>query len=202
VADTVAAAPGIVVATPGAEPVAAGGYACVVLLDTWLMLARPDLRSGEESLRRWLNAAALARPRDQGGRVVAVGSSRDPALQAVLRWDPGGFAERELAERRAARLPPACRLATISGSEEAVAASLAHLQLPAGTEVLGPVAVGDPPGPSGPPSTPAAGEVRAVLRVPRAAGARLDEALAAMQRVRSARKLPAVRVQVDPIRLG
>ena len=32
--------PAIVVATPGAEPVADGGYAAVVLLDTWLMLAR------------------------------------------------------------------------------------------------------------------------------------------------------------------
>ena len=55
------------VATPGAEPVAAGGYAAALLLDTWLALARADLRASEESLRRWLNAAALVRPAGDGG---------------------------------------------------------------------------------------------------------------------------------------
>ena len=55
------AQPAIVVATPGAEPVAEGGYAAVVLLDTWLLLARTDLRTDEEALRRWSNAAGLVR---------------------------------------------------------------------------------------------------------------------------------------------
>ena len=96
----------MVVATPGAEPVVEGGYACVVLLDTWLMLARTDLRTDEEALRRWLAAAALARPADEGGRVVAVGDPALPALQALLRWDPAGFARRELEERQSAHLPP------------------------------------------------------------------------------------------------
>ncbi|HET7194549.1 MAG TPA: primosomal protein N', partial [Nocardioides sp.] len=54
--------PAIVVATPGAEPVADGGYATVVLLDTWLPLARADLRAAEEAVRRWANAGALAAP--------------------------------------------------------------------------------------------------------------------------------------------
>jgi primosomal protein N' (replication factor Y) len=47
---TVADKPTLVIATPGAEPVAEHGYACVVLLDTWLMLARTDLRTTEEAL--------------------------------------------------------------------------------------------------------------------------------------------------------
>ena len=105
-------APAVVVATPGAEPVAAGGYAAVVLLDTWLMLARADLRTDEESLRRWSNAAGLVRP---GGRVIVVGDAGHPALQALVRWDLGGFAARETEERLAAHLPPASRLATITG---------------------------------------------------------------------------------------
>ncbi len=54
--------PAIVVATPGAEPVADAGYATVALLDTWLLLARSDLRADEEAVRRWSNAAALVRP--------------------------------------------------------------------------------------------------------------------------------------------
>ncbi|HET9758204.1 MAG TPA: primosome assembly protein PriA, partial [Nocardioidaceae bacterium] len=194
---TVEPRPAVVVATPGAEPVVEGGYACVVLLDTWLMLARTDLRTAEESLRRWLNAAALARPADQGGRVVAVGDPAEPVLQALVRWDPAGFAQREMAERRSAHLPPASRLATVSGPEADVESAVAGLVLPPGAEVLGPVPV-EQRGPTEPEQE----TVRVVLRVPRAAGADLSRALVQMQGVRDARKLPPVRVQVDPVGLG
>jgi primosomal protein N' (replication factor Y) len=93
---TVDETPAIVVATPGAEPVAEGGYAAVVLMDTWLLLARSDLRATEEAVRRWSNAAALVRPASDGGRVLAVGDATHPGLQALLRWDPSGLARREM----------------------------------------------------------------------------------------------------------
>jgi primosomal protein N' (replication factor Y) len=178
--------PSIVVATPGAEPVAEGGYAAVVLLDTWLPLARAELRAEEEALRRWLGAAGGVRP---GGRVLAVGPSDHPALQALVRWDPAGFAERESAQRTEAHLPPASRTATVTGAPGAVDDVLTLLDGPEGTEVLGPVPVAE------------AGEVRAVVRVPRRLGAELSVALGEVQRVRSARKLEAVRVQIDPYSL-
>jgi primosomal protein N' (replication factor Y) (superfamily II helicase) len=194
---TVDAKPAVVVATPGAEPVAEGGYACVVLLDTWLMLGRPDLRTAEESLRRWFGAAGLARSAERGGRVVVVGEPSHPALQALVRWDPGGFAGRELEDRQSAHLPPASRLATVTAPEADLAAALAALDLPPGAEVLGPVPVPatGPPAPDGP------APLRAVVRVPRAAGAALSRTLREMQGVRAARKLPPVRVQVDPVGL-
>ena len=190
--------PAVVVATPGAEPVADGGYACVALLDTWLMLGRADLRIGEESLRRWMNAAALARPASQGGRVVVVGDSSEPVLQALLRWDPAGFARRELADRQSAHLPPASRLATLTGSPDAVTAVLDTLALPEGGEVLGPAPVDERSG-AGPADE---AQVRAVVRVPRSLGKELTRALVEMQGVRAAKKLEPVRVQVDPVSLG
>jgi primosomal protein N' (replication factor Y) len=195
--------PALVVATPGAEPVVAGGYACVVLLDTWLTLARTDLRTEEEALRRWLAAAALARPAGDGGRVVAVGDPTLPVLQALLRWDPAGFAGRELEERASAHLPPASRLATLTGDAEDLASALAGLALPAGAEVLGPVPVRPAAG-AGRPAGGAPEEPlleRVVVRVPRAAGAALSRTLVELAGVRSARKLPPVRVQVDPVGL-
>ena len=203
---TVPGRAGIVVATPGAEPVAEGGYTCVVLLDTWLMLARPDLRTTEESLRRWLNAAALARPADDGGRVVVVGESAEPVLQAVVRWDPAGFAQRELADRQSAHLPPASRLATLTGTSAVVSSALGMLTLPEAAEVLGPVPVepraGEARGGAGAAGAAEKPQVRAVVRVPRALGAELSRALVQMQGVRDARKMDPVRVQVDPIGLG
>lgn len=179
---TVSGASQVVVATPGAEPVAEGGYAAVVLLDTWLLLSRVDLRAGEEALRRWANAVGLVRP---GGRVVAVGDPAHPALQALVRWDAPGYAERETTERVEAHLPPASRLATITGEPGAVDDALTLLAAPASAEVLGPVDVAE-------------GESRVVVRVPRAEGGALSLALGELQRIRSARKLDAVRIQVDP----
>ena len=97
---------GLVVATPGAEPVAEGGYAAVLLLDTWLLLGRADLRAGEEALRRWANAAALVRPAPGGGRG---GRRRRPGPpRRSRRWcagTPAAARARELDERPGA--PPA-----------------------------------------------------------------------------------------------
>ncbi|HSE54688.1 MAG TPA: primosomal protein N' [Nocardioidaceae bacterium] len=200
VLSTVPGSPAVVVATPGAEPVPEGGYPCVVLLDTWLMLARTDLRATEESLRRWMNAAALARPAGEGGRVVVVGESSEPVLQALLRWDAAGFAQRELADRQSAHLPPASRLATITGSSDAVTGVLGSLTLPDAAEVLGPVPVEERAGPKA--TADQQPPVRAVVRVPRARGAELSRALVEMQGVRDAKKLEPVRVQVDPVSLG
>jgi primosomal protein N' (replication factor Y) len=188
----------IIVATPGAEPVPEGGYACVVLLDTWLMLARTDLRTTEESLRRWMNAAALARSRHAGGTVVVVGDSAEPVLQALLRWDPSGFAGRELEDRRSAHLPPASRLATLTAAPDALESALAALPFPDGAELLGPV----PVEPAGRTDAGAEAQVRAVVRVPRAHGAALSRALVELQGVRDAKKLEPVRVQVDPVGLA
>ncbi len=192
VLSTVGAEPALVVATPGAEPVAEGGYAGALLLDSWLALARADLRAGEEALRRWLNAAALVRPARTGGSVVVVGDPSSPAIQALVRWSPQDQAARELAEREAARFPPAVRLAALTGAPDAVRDLAGLVELPPGTEELGPV--------------PLAAEdevVRLVLRVRWADGARLSSALKAAQAVRSARKAPGpVRVQVDPAALG
>jgi primosomal protein N' (replication factor Y) (superfamily II helicase) len=176
---------GIVIATPGAEPVAEQGYAAAVLLDTWLSLSLPGLRATEEAVRRWFNIASLVRPGDEGGRVIAVGEPTVPALQALVRWDPESFAGRELAERTSAHLTPAARLATISGAAEAVTEALAALHLPRLAEVLGPVEVDET-------------SARVVVRTTRDRGAGLSKALVELQAGRSTRKLPPVRVQVDP----
>jgi primosomal protein N' (replication factor Y) len=185
VVDTVPGRPAIVVATPGAEPVAESGYAAVLLLDTWLPLARADLRAEEEALRRWLNAAGLVTP---GGSVLVVGDPAHPTLQALVRWDPSGHARREAAARAEAHLPPASRMASITGDPGAVDDAVTLLDRPPGTEVLGPVGLDD-------------GESRIVVRVPRPHGAALARALGEVQRVRAARKLDPVRIQVDPVTL-
>ncbi len=197
VLDRVTSAPAVVVATPGAEPPADGGYAAVLLLDTWLLLGRADLRATEEAVRRWANAAALVRPASDGGRVMAVGDPAHPGIQALVRWDMGGLARREIDERLSAHLPPASRVATLTGGRDDLEQGLAALVLPPGAEVLGPVPV-EPPRDS----TADVDQERFVLRVPRSGGAALSRALQDLQARRSTRKLPHLRVEVDPAELG
>ena len=140
------------------------------------MLARADLRAAEEALRRWLAAAALARPADEGGRVVAVGDPAQPGAAGAGALGPGRV-------RRAAswpsgsraHLPPASRLATLTGSpSRRSTAALAALR-PAGRRR------GARPGArrrrAGTDRRPRRAAVRAVLRVPRAAGPALSRAL-------------------------
>ena len=187
VAHKVDNAPAIVVATPGAEPVAADGYAAALLMDTWLLLGRPDLRTEEEAIRRWFNAAALVRP---SGRVLAVGDPTAPALQALVRTDPVGHAARELGDRRQAHFPPAVRLASIEAPADVLDA-LAATAWPAPAEVLGPV-----------PLDAAEGTSRLIVRVPRRQGFALAGVLQQLQGGRSLRKELGIRVRIDPVTLG
>ncbi len=154
----ISGSPAVVVATPGAEPPADGGYAAAVLLDSWALLGRASLRAGEEALRRWMNAAALVRPGPEGGSVVAVADPGLPVVQALLRWDPAAHARRELAERQELRFPPAVRMAALTGADEAVSELLEAAGLPPGAEVLGPIPVPVPGPPAGAPGAGAGGE--------------------------------------------
>ena len=187
----VPAGPTLVVATPGAEPVVAGGYGAALLLDGWALLSRPDLRAAEEAVRRWANAIALVAA---DGTVVLGADAGLPAVQATVRWDPAGFADRELADRRALGFPPAARLASLTGAPADVAELLGLSQLPPGATELGsvPVSRRDADRADG-------DQVRLLLRVPRPDGAELAEALHAGAAVRSARKSGGpVRVMLDP----
>jgi primosomal protein N' (replication factor Y) (superfamily II helicase) len=185
--------PALVIATPGAEPLA--DYAAALLLDGWALLSRPSLRAGEEALRRWLTAAALVRPE---GTVLVHADAGLPAAQALIRWDPVTFAERDLAERAELGFPPAVRMAAGTGEPGAVASILRGID--PRFEVLGPIPVDQPQQALAPGAWQE--EVRALVRTPRADGAALAKALQAAQAGRSARKEGGgVRVQLDPAEL-
>ena len=197
VLSTAAARAEIVVATPGAEPRAA--YGAALLLDGWALLARPDLRVAEETLRRWMAAAALVVPHTDGGRVLVMADPALASVQALVRWDPVGHAAAELAARAEVGFPPAVRMAAIDAAPAALKDVLDELtaELPA-AEVLGPVEI--EPADARPDD-----EVRerALVRVPRGEGRALAHALHVAQAARTARKATdPVRVRMDPPDVG
>ncbi|CAJ1583372.1 primosomal protein N' [[Mycobacterium] wendilense] len=201
---------GLVIATPGAEPAAPGGYGAALLLDGWALLGRQDLRAAEDTLRRWLAAAALVRPHSDGGTVVVVTEAAIPTVQMLIRWDPVGAAGAELDARAEVGLPPSVHMAALDGTADAVAALLAEAGIPgtgaepavASAEVLGPVDL--PVGARRPPGLdPAAEVVRMLVRVRREHGLALASALRGATAVLSARREhDPVRVQIDPLHFG
>ena len=159
------ARPALVVATRGAEPMAAGGYRAVILLDGDRMLLAEDLRIGESCLRWWSNAAALAAP---GAPVHLVGVA-GPVARALATWTQAAYARAELAERAPLRMPPTVRVATVDGARPAVDAALSALRQAVPEldreAVLGPL--------------PREDGVRALVRFEYALGMRVAESLRA-----------------------
>ncbi|QAU52309.1 Primosomal protein N' [Corynebacterium pelargi] len=205
VIDQVEDKPQIVVATPGAEPrVCQAGYGAVVLLDAWLMLSREDLRASEDLVATWARAIALAEPAQQEGTVVIAAENALPEVQALLRWDVVGMAQRELKLRAQVHFPPAFHMAAVDAPTTALEEFLALAHLPPNTEVLGPVDLPRDirlPGEYdheqfGPPQ-------RMLLRTPLQDRNALGEALRRARASKVARKndLP-LRIQIDPIRVG
>lgn len=185
---SVPADPAVVVATPGAEPGCPGGYGAALLLDGWALLSRADLRAAEETLRRWMNAAALVRA---DGVVVVGADAGVPTVQALVRWDPAGAANRELAERAELGFPPVSRMAALTAPAPAVTELLAAAELPEWAQLVGPVPVE--------PATADGQAERALVRVPRDKGGELAQVLKVAAASRSARRTAApVRIQLDP----
>ncbi|HEX6261917.1 MAG TPA: hypothetical protein VF097_03610 [Actinomycetota bacterium] len=91
----------------------------VGVLDADRARRRAGLDAPEQVLATWFEAAAWAGPRAEGGRVlVQTREPADPAVQALVRWDPLHFHRRERARREEAGFAPGVPLFRVVGSPE------------------------------------------------------------------------------------
>ena len=178
--------PAIVVATPGAAPVADGGYSALIILDGTGMLSRHELDAVQDTYGKWAECVSLVKA---DGEVVVVAQSEHPAVQALIRHDPAGLAKREFELRTQTSLPPAVKLAALTGEQVDIDDLVSIAQLPAQTLIRGPVPTSD-------------GQMRLLLSVPKKLGLDLALALKRATAVRSTRKKGgAVNVRIDPDKL-
>lgn len=194
----------LVVATVGAEPVAAGGYAAALLLDGDSLLRRENLRAGEDAVRRWFNAAALVRPAGAGGLVVITADDA-AGVGALLRWDPAGYAQRELSLRQELQLPPAVRVASITGGRTAVGHFGQAVEQQLGTQGIvlrtagpAPLVMAGAPGPAaaqGKAGAAADEDVRTLLFIPYGQAAQVTRVLRAVKVAAAAKRTD------DPVQL-
>lgn len=118
--------------------------------------------------------------------MIVVGEASARAIQALVRLDPVGFAEREVADRAHAGFPPTTRMVGFTGAPEAVSEAIRYVQAESGGALLGPVPVEED-------------RLRAMLRTPRAGGHGLVAATKALLARRSSHKEDGLlRAQVDP----
>jgi primosomal protein N' (replication factor Y) (superfamily II helicase) len=91
----------------------------VAILDPDRALLRAGLHSGEQSVATWMEAAAWAGPRSEGGRVlVHTRRPGHPAIQALVRWEPLPFLQAEAARRTEAGFPPGHATFRITGNRD------------------------------------------------------------------------------------
>lgn len=197
--ERVDARPALIVATRGAEPLAAGGYRAVVLLDAERLLSIETLRAGEDCLRWWENAAALAAP----DGVCLMASGGGPVVRAFVTGHTQAWLHDELRDRQALRYPPAVRVASVSGGPDEVERALKSLSEIPGVDALGPTQL-----PVGGINRTPPGLVRAIVRFDYAHGAevasRLRGALvadAAGSSSRTRAKSPPGRARPEALRL-
>ena len=121
------AKPALYVATPGIEPIVAGGYAAAVFLDGAALLGRDTLRSSEDALRGWLNALAFVRA---NGESVVAGVSAE-VERALTLGEVSETVSSVLAERQELGFPPARRFLSATGRKadlDELAERLSHIE--------------------------------------------------------------------------
>jgi primosomal protein N' (replication factor Y) len=134
-----------------------------LLLDGDMMLQRSSLGALEETLRGWEYASSLAAP----GATVYLTDVAGPVVHAFTAGANLDLIRHELGERRELLLPPAVRIASVTGPSALVAQVVQDMSDRfEGCQVLGPVRLDQD-------------RVRSLLRFPYAIGADLARALRA-----------------------
>lgn len=103
----------LVIAYPGGEPFATGGYEAAVILRAHMWANRTALWTAQELMRQFLAAGSLVKPE---GRILVTNRIDSRLEQALVRWDPWSFAAHDLREREAGHFAPAWRTALLQGS--------------------------------------------------------------------------------------
>ncbi|HEX2025431.1 MAG TPA: hypothetical protein VHH92_03445 [Actinomycetota bacterium] len=90
----------------------------VAVLDADRARYRPGPSGPEQALATWMEAAAWAGPRGAGRVLVHTDDPSDPAVQALIRWDPWHFHRAEWSRREEAGFPPGHPVFRVTGSPD------------------------------------------------------------------------------------
>jgi primosomal protein N' (replication factor Y) len=157
-----------------------------------MSLRRIDLRAEEESYRRWQYVVSLVKP--ETGRVVVVADESKPIMQALIRHDAIGFADRELQLRKSAQMPPAFGVIEVRCDEGMWLDAAQTINLPPDARVLGPVLTKE--------NNPKIPDERVLITCPRSIAPQVTKEIRLVIAKRTASKSKGkFHAKVDPIAL-
>ena len=130
---TITAKRQIIVATPGTEPVAIGGYTAILVIDGNLTLGRDSLRASEDALRVWLTAISFLNSKGEAG---IIGLTQE-IERAFTLGEVEAVVSELLAEREQLGFPPARRVLSAVGQEASLLKLDEVLRKLDGVRVLG-----------------------------------------------------------------
>jgi primosomal protein N' (replication factor Y) len=93
----------IVIATPGAIPVAMDGYSSIVILEGQRFLASGSSTYEEMVYESFFDSAARVK---KNGNILVVLDSSHPLISSITRWNPSVLVKKILRENNDALLPP------------------------------------------------------------------------------------------------
>ena len=127
IVDSVSGKPRIVVATPGSEPAAQGGYRAALVLDSRFL--RGDGPGSEIGfVRKACRIVARVRPARDGGHVMFAGGIDPVFLRMLSTWGQPDFAAGLYAQRRELKLPPSAFWLAVTGESRSVRTYLGVLR--------------------------------------------------------------------------
>jgi primosomal protein N' (replication factor Y) len=182
----------LVLATPGAQPHVAGGYAAVVVLDAIRFFSHTDVNGQERARELLFETASLVNP---DGQVLLVLDDTHPIVAALARWNVAPLLKRELAERAELMLPPSVMSAVLVMDQRSAAAIVSGLKkalgderLPSSTRIFGPTILPN-------------GQAKIVMHVSHEQRLALGAVLHELQRKRSISKKDLLTLRIDPYSL-
>jgi primosomal protein N' (replication factor Y) len=190
--ESVESKPALVLATPGAQPVAEGGYAAVVVLDAIRFFSHTDINGQERARELVFETASLV---SSDGQVLLVLDDSHPVVAALARWNIAPLLKRELAERAELMLPPSVISAVLVMEQTSASAILSGLKkaledgrLPSSTRIFGATILPK-------------GQAKIVMHVSHDQRSSLGAMLHELQRKRSIAKKDLFILRIDPYSL-
>jgi primosomal protein N' (replication factor Y) len=190
--ESVDSRPALVLSTPGAQPVVAGGYSAVVVLDAIRFFSHTDINGQERARELLFETASLA---CSDGQVLLVLDDSHPIVAALARWNIAPLLKRELAERAELKLPPSVITAVLVMEQTSASPILSGLKkaledgrLPSSTRMFGATILPK-------------GQAKIVMHVSHDQSSSLGAMLHELQRKRSIAKKDLFTLRIDPYSL-
>jgi primosomal protein N' (replication factor Y) len=182
----------LVLATAGAQPQVAGGYAAVVVLDGIRFFSHTDLRTQERARELFLESSSLI---SSNGTVLLVIEDSHPVVSAIARWNVAPLLKRELSERTELHLPPSVFSVVLVMDQSigmqifnGLKKALIEGRVPQSSHIYGPTEI-------------AKGQVKIVIHSDKKDSQALTDVVHELQRRRSIAKKDLFTLRVEPYSL-